>query len=433
MIRSLWTGSNGMVGHQAFIDVIGNNVANTDTIGYRKSIFRFEDLLSQTVRGVYPSGDSPFAVAPYQVGNGPLMTSVDLSFQQGPLEITESPTDLAIQGSGFFCIQKQNETFYTRAGRFVMDDQGHLVQAGTGNFVLGVPYAKEGKIPAPAQAKGQPVKLPVPGDPSYTLGPKATSTIQYRCNLDSALGDSESYTSSSVVYDAQGNAHTLNLTWTKNPETPNSWHWSASLEEDPSQELGTGDISFYNYNDPAKGILSGTILKDGSETASLSFEYPDEGGSASIVLDFTGGGGAMEGVTQFGAPSTTKAISQDGYAKGRYSGVVVGKDGTVFGTYSNDVAVPLYRLSLASFRNPMGLGQEGGNLFYATSNSGKVQHVFPGEANTGTLVSGALEKSNVDTPEAFANVIVAQRGYQASARIVTTSDHFLEVAMQVKR
>ncbi|HPQ37014.1 MAG TPA: flagellar hook protein FlgE [Synergistaceae bacterium] len=432
MIRSLWTGSNGLLGHQTYLDVIGNNIANTDTLGYRKSVLRFQDLLSDTVQGAsFPENGSP-SVGPLQVGNGPLVGSIGVSFLQGPLEITDNPTDLAITGNGFFCVEQGGNTYLTRAGRFVLDDQGYLVQAGTGARFLGVPYGAEGTVPEASE--GSPMKLPVIGDPSYTMESKATSMVAYRCNLDSRLEEGESYTTPCTVYDGQGEAHTLVLTWTKNAEEPNLWNWSAALEESPDEEIGSGSVSFYNHDDPAQGIVNGTIVRDGSETATLSFAYPsEEGGDASITLDFTGGGGPLEGVTQFASASTTRAVFQNGYAEGTYTGVVVGNDGTVYGSYSNDIGVPLYKIALGTVRNPGGLLQEGENLFRVSANTGDLQFVYAGEMGAGGIMSGALEMSNVDTSETFSELIVAQRGYQASARIVTTSDRFLDVAIQTKR
>ncbi len=432
MIRSLWTGSNGLLGHQTYLDVIGNNIANTDTLGYRKSVLRFQDLLSDTVQGAsFPENGSP-SVGPFQVGNGPLVGSVKVSFLQGPLEITDNPTDLAISGSGFFCVEQGGETYFTRAGRFVMDNEGYLVQPGTGAYLLGVPYGAEGL--SPASGIGQPMKLPGVGDPSYVMDPRGTTAIAYRCNLDSGLGEDEPYTTSCLIYDDQGKAHTLNLTWTKNSEEPNLWQWSASLGEDPETEIGSGSVSFYSYDDPDQGIVAGTLVRDGSENPTIAFAYPsEEGGSASIALDFTGGGGPLDGVTQFASPSTTRAILQDGYAQGTYTGVVVGKDGTVYGEYSNQVVSPLYKVTLGTVRNPSGLRQEGENLFHVSANSGDPQYIFAGENGAGMISSGALEMSNVDTAEAFSEIIVAQRGYQASTKIVTTSDRFLDVAIQTKK
>ncbi len=431
MIRSLWTGSNGLIGHQTYLDVIGNNIANTDTLGYRKSVLRFQDLLSDTVQGASTPENGPSSVSPLQVGNGPLVGSIGVSFLQGPLEITDNSTDIAISGSGFFCVEQDGQTYVTRAGHFVVDNEGNLVQSGTGAYLLGVPYNEDGTVSE--ATKGSPIQLPTIGDPSYTMDSKGTSLVAYRCNLDSTLGDDESYETACTVYDDQGEAHNLILTWTKNSEESNSWHWSASLEEDPETEIGSGDIGFYGYDDADQGIVSGTIVRDGSESPTLTFAYPsEEESNASITLDFTGGGGPLDGVTQFASASTTRAILQDGYPEGTYTDVVVGDDGTVYGAYSNDITVPLYKIPLGTFRNPAGLLQEGENLFSVGANSGDLQFVYAGEDGTGSITGGALEMSNVDTAESFSELIVAQRGYQASARIVTTSDHFLDVAIQTK-
>ncbi len=447
VIRSLWTGAAGLVGHQTYLDVLGNNVSNINTVGFRQGAPRFEDLLFSTEREATGPGGGIGGVSPLQVGHGTLVQAIDIIHSQGPVVPTGIPSNLAINGAGYFVVQSGDQELYTRAGNFVVDGLGRVVQSGTGAFLLGVP-AVGGVIPENPGAL-TPIQLPTlpaPGEapgPGYEIPPRATGEVTFRCNLDKNTAAGDSHETSIVLYDPLGGSHSLRVTWTPqvDPTTgdkiPNAWHWQAFLDDDPTP-VGEGDLAFRGVADPDSGAPAGTVIADGTERPSLSLTFPPDPQGvtpdpASVVLDFGGGGNPLDGVTQYGSPSTTRALTQDGYPRGYYEGFSVSSDGTLVGYYSNDVMLPLYRIPMATVRNPMGLQAEGDNNFSLSSNSGSVGYVFPGTQDMGTFVGGAVEMSNMDAAAAFTELIVAQRSYQANARIVTTSDRFLQVGIELRK
>lgn len=455
MIRSLWTGVNGVVGHQTYLDVIGNNVANVNTVGFRRSSPVFSDLLSDLMRGATGPQGNVGGVSPMQVGLGSIVTAIDVSQAAGTLSLTDSPTDIAISGSGFFVVRNEQGQFYTRAGNFVADGEGYLVQSGTGNYLMGTRIG-DGSVPGTPGGL-EPVKIPVPsetGDSEYTLPPKATGGILYACNLDAGMALGDSHATETTVYDNLGNVHQIRVTWSKATEIApdgtetwklNRWTWKAELlDEDPPVEVGSGEIGFSGASDPATGVVAGDIIRDGSEIVAINVPYspvpdPNNPGqtvtpeAGEITLDFGGGGDPLAGITQFGSPSTTRSVKQDGYPMGYRQGVVVTADGVLNVVYSNNMVKPTYRIPLAFFRNPMGLKSEGDVLFSVTANSGDLNLLFPGAENTGKLMGGALEGSNGDLADSFSDLIISQRSFQANARVITTSDAFLKESISMKK
>ena len=228
------------------------------------------------------------------------------------------------------------------------------------------------------------------------------------------------------VYDSLGNAHTLEVSWEKIDN--NQWRWRAWLPSEAGVTISnnTGIMEF----DSDGKITTGSSGVIGLNFASLGAD------DATITLDFTGesfGKDVMEGVTQYGSTFTTKGYYQDGYGMGVLNDFAAGKDGTITGVYSNGVNLPLYRMALALFSNPTGLTKVGSTAFAASNNSGLAQVVAAGEGGAGTIAGGTLEMANVDLSEEFVRLIVAQRGFQANARVVTTSDQVLEEVINIKR
>ena len=447
MIRSLWTGAAGLVGHQTYLDVLGNNVSNMNTVGFRQGAPRFEDLLFSTEHDATGAGEGIGGVNPLQVGHGTLVQAIDIIHSQGPVVPTGIPSNLAINGAGYFVVQSGGKELYTRAGNFTVDGMGRMVQSGTGALLLGVP-AVGGVIPetpgglAPIQLPTMPAPGEAPG-PGYEIPAQATSEVAFRCTLNQSTAAGETHETSIAVYDGDGNPHTLSVVWTPqvDPTTgdvvPNAWHWQAFLDN-ATDPTGEGDLAFRGAADPVSGAPAGTIIADGTEKPSVTLNFPPDPNGATpsptaVVLDFGGQGNPLEGVTQYGSPSTTRAVAQNGYPKGYYQGLSVGSDGTLVGHYSNDKMVPLYRIPMASVRNPMGLQAEGENNFSVSSNSGNVGYIFADAGGVGTFVGGAVEMSNMDAAAAFTELIVAQRSYQANARIVSTSDRFLQVGIELRR
>ena len=666
MLRSLMTGVTGVRAHQTMLDVVGNNVANVNTTGFKKSMTVFQDLLYQTSRGATAPGDNRGGINPLQIGLGVSVAGVEMVNTAGPLQSTGNRTDVAITGDGFFVLSDGMNKLYTRAGNFSQDGNGVLVHVGTGYKVQGYQMVQD---PSNPMKYIQDAQL---GDIKILVGSKMeakeTNIVGYRCNLDSRVGTylpfgisnmnatttftnsvagempfngtiintgstggttglfstyeikddlgvvlatvnleitgtldgkpvlrlaggaanvpvtgstdvityrdgilrvetatgrvtwnanilsgatyssfkledkttpptvtydillefdegslskditpavlwiddgtnmsrvelsipvkadgtfnipengfqladllatgsgtlpapwdtpgnivfkpaSEGYgiqilaindsnnldlnivnsitqdmtatqSTKSEIFDCQGIRHTFEVVYKKVGE--NNWRWEAFFPDEPEliPEPSNGFIQF----GPCGKLIS-------PDSVELSIPYSVTGVQDAIVtLDFSGKSfgytDAIEGVTQYGSESTTKPYFQDGYAMGIMSDFEISKDGTINGLYTNGKTIPLYRISLALFANPNGLTRMGDTAFRESANSGMAQIGAPMEGGAGETIGGNLEMSNVDISEEFTRLILAQRGFQANARIITVSDGMLEELVNLKR
>ncbi|WP_286934883.1 MULTISPECIES: flagellar hook protein FlgE [Aminobacterium] len=639
MLRSLMTGVSGVRGHQTLLDVVGNNIANVNTVGFKKSTVTFQDLLYQTSRGASSPQDNRGGINPMQVGLGVNIGAIETIHSQGQLQYTGNRTDMAIQGDGYYVMSDGGRTLYSRAGNFILDANGNIVQSGTGYMLKGYTLETDPNDPTRYIKGTQLVDMTIPV--GQKLPAKATTLSGFRCNLDSRVGaylpmgfltngvkatgilngvdraitfgtgtdvnsfltikvgdqtiqmklngvdqntkrpklndntftldgntynvtfDSESgvlkmknadagkpndaweyelgammdYEVFSVaesdgtehhylvefndlgsqsgdrelvlwgdndtsmvnrfstnvtashdgtfidqsgkglslgstfpvgelfavpsskgqgleirqgaasgdvlttinqripsthvtkldVFDSLGNSHTLEVSWEKIDN--NQWRWRAWLPTESGITLkdNTGIISFG----------SDGKIETASATPTMFLGFGALGAEdASIKLDFSGrsfGKEEIEGVTQYGSAFTTKAYYRDGYEMGVLNDFAVGSDGTVVGVYSNGESRALYRLGLAIFANPSGLEKVGNTAFIESANSGIAQVVSPLEGGAGKISGGSLEMGNVDLSEEFVRLIIAQRGFQANARVVTTSDQVLEELVNMKR
>ncbi|MBP6332149.1 MAG: flagellar hook protein FlgE [Aminivibrio sp.] len=630
MLRSLMSGVSGVRGHQTLLDVVGNNIANVNTVGFKKSNVTFQDLMYQTSKGASAPGEARGGINPMQVGLGVNVAAIETIHSQGQLQFTGNRTDMAVEGDGYYVVSDGTEQLYTRAGNFILDANGNLVQSGTGFMVKGFGMTVDPNDPSSYTMGSNLTDINIPV--GQKIPAKATELTGYRCNLDSRVeaylpmgietndssltvnlgtdryvlsnisGDStqagfltlstaagatapagiecayngidttsgyplldvtlsgafidpldpltsdydsatgtltllnslnqivskielsgfmnfqmvtDSTSGTAVnylveydddastgnrilnlwsetaadpetleitmnsdgtfqlpgtppiggsplsaratenglgitllngstslatinqkiasvhntkldVYDSLGNAHTLEVSWEKIDN--NQWRWRAWLPSEAGVTISnnTGIMEF----DSDGKITTGSSGVIGLNFASLGAD------DATITLDFTGesfGKDVMEGVTQYGSTFTTKGYYQDGYGMGVLNDFAAGKDGTITGVYSNGVNLPLYRMALALFSNPTGLTKVGSTAFAASNNSGLAQIVAAGEGGAGTIAGGTLEMANVDLSEEFVRLIVAQRGFQANARVVTTSDQVLEEVINIKR
>jgi len=633
MLRSLQSGVSGVKGHQTMLDVVGNNISNVNSVGFKKSRVTFQDLLYQNMRGATAPADNMGGTNPMQIGLGVSVAAIETIQTQGPPQYTGNRTDLAIQGDGYFIVGSGEGTFYTRAGNFVLDGNGNMVQSGTGLQLMGYKMEVDPNDPTRyiAGTDLQGINIPV----GQKLEAMATTLVGFRCNLDSrvssylpfgfegenvtfnpvingqevqisfAEGDTDNgfikvtfeadssdslqidligvnsdgpvfgdtstiidigganytvtftgsdnaltitdgggnvvwqndlsnyfnfatfaaednnetsfnfiaefdppgeklhlwgYDGTNLVhyyydvtmdeegkfetvdpsldpsldpsgdgfsfspivssggyaitfedpsqpaseqvlltlsqqldsthsakldiYDSLGNPHTLEVKWSK--IGPNQWSWTAYFPNESGLSGSSGVISF-----GPDGKVSG------GGTVSMNVDFGAYGADVStITLDFSGeslGKDLVDGVTQYGSGFTTKAYYQDGYPMGVLQDFSVGQDGTIVGSYSNGRNKTLYSLPVALFANPQGLVKEGETLFSVSPNSGLPEIVTPQEGGAGSILGGTLEMANVDLTEEFVNLIMAQRGFQANARVITTSDQVLEELMNIKR
>ena len=662
MLRSLMTGVTGIRAHQTMLDVVGNNVANVNTTGYKKSSTVFQDLLYQNSRGATAPGDNRGGINPVQVGLGVQVAGIELINTGAPLQYTGSRTDIAIQGDGLFVLSDGMNKLYSRAGNFSLDANGVLDHVGTGFRLQGYQMVQDPANPMNYIQDGQ------LGDIQLKIGDKIeakeTNLVGYKCNLDSRVptylpfgisnmsatttlnsptpgvlpfdctivntgaagGSSTIFTTYEIkdeqgvvlakvdlemlgiidgkpvlqlaggpatitgssdvieyqdgilrivaangrvtwnanilsgaefssfkledktapptvthnvllefdegniskglmpavlwldngpgllrieldipvkadgtfdipengldlstitssgsfptpwttpgniimkpaadgygiqilaitdtsnldlsvvnvttqnmtathstkgdIFDCQGISHVFEVVFKKVGE--NNWRWEAYFPNEPDliPDPPNGYIEF----GPCGKLISPSFVE-------VSIPYSVTGAQdAKVTLDFSGKmfgyDDVLEGITQYGSPKTTKAWFQDGYAMGVLNDFYVAQDGTINGRYDNGKTIPLYRVALATFANPNGLERVGNTAFRESANSGMAQIGVPMEGGAGEVIGNNLEMSNVDIAEEFTRLILAQRGFQANARIVTVSDGMLEELVNLKR
>jgi flagellar hook protein FlgE len=417
MMRSLNAAVSGIDANQTMLDVIGNNIANSNTTGYKSDRAEFEDLLGQQLSSPTAPTTSAGGVNPMSVGAGVRVASIGTSFVEGSLEQTGVTTDVAITGNGFLVAQRDGQTYYTRAGNLKTDSDGNLTTAD-GSFIQGYPAINGVVTP-----NGTLGKLSIP---SNTVSkPQESSTVTIGGNLPA--GGTDPVQSSITVYDTLGRAVNVNLTFT--PAGANTWNMTGQAV-DPS----TGALSdlwatpqSVGFTNGAVSSLNGTPFTGDTKIAATT---PPPGWAGSLSIDFpaTTDSGSL---TQVAGQQTAAATKQDGYASGTLRGFSIGADGTVSATFSNGESQSVGQLATALFSNPMGLTKTGATMFQSTVNSGLAQIGAPGSGGRGALVDGSLETSNVDLGKELTNLIVAQSAYQANTKVVTTSNQVLQSLVQM--
>jgi flagellar hook protein FlgE len=396
VLRSLFSGITGLRSHQTMMDVVGNNIANVNTTGFKSSTTVFEDTLSQMVRAAAAPGQGLGGLNPAQVGLGVQVGGISTNFGQGSAQTTNKTSDLMIQGDGFFVMNKGPEEVYTRAGNFNFDTDGRLTN-NQGWTVQGYP-AVNGVVDlnAPLQDIVLPSGTTLPPDPSSRVGLSG--------NIPS--GTTGVLTRSATTYDMLGGQHVLTISMTHN---------------------GTDGFDI-SVADSAAGttVAAGSITFDNAGVATISPTSVTFADGTVVDIDLTD-------TTNFGGPSSFDVKQADGYASGSLEQYKIGPDGTVTGVFSNGQKLPMAQIGLVNFNNPAGLEKIGNTSFRATTNSGLPQRGVAASGGRGTLISGTLEMSNVDLATEFTNLIIAQRGFQANSRVITSSDEMLTDLVNIKR
>ena len=475
---SLFSGISGLNTLGNAMTVIGDNIANVNTVGFKSSRVTFQDVLSQTVSTTAGTA---------QVGRGTSLADITSSFSQGSFESTDSTTDLAIGGAGFFVVRDPsnvNNEYYTRSGQFSFDKDGNFVNPA-GYIVRGWELDQNG------QDIGSITDITMS---SFTSPPSATDRITVVTNLDSGAQNLSAalhlewdaqnaipiadtayeYQTTVKIYDSLGDTHDLTLYY--DPGTGSTWEFIVTCN--PSEDnrtgaqarlalgdngvgmLGRGEIQFnaasgvisdINWIEftPAAGdydLTTGTwTTRD--EALDLTNGYftlaPDFLGGSPLTVELVFGSVYSSGAaswlndslstTQFASASTTIFQSSTGYGAGDLQSVTVGTDGVITGQYSNGEVIPLYRVALAKFQNMQGLYKEGGNLFRETRISGVPITARPGTNGLGSISPNSLEQSNVDIATEFVKMITTQRGFQANSKIITVTDQMLSELINLKR
>lgn len=423
MIRSMFSAVSGLRNHQTMMDVVGNNVANVNSAGFKSSTTVFQDVLSQVLRGAGDGNGTTGGTNPAQVGLGSRVAAITTNFGQGALQRTGRSTDFAIQGDGFFTTDFAGQALYTRAGSFSVDANGRLATQ-EGALVQGWQADPLGRVNTNAEV--QALVIPV-GD---VVPPVQTSEVIVSGNLPSDAVVGTTVSNSCTVYNGQGAGTTVRVEFTKTAADT----WSTSY-----RVVDANGVLQPTPPAAATPLTGGplTFGPTGEVTSSYDLTLPGgvipgfaAGQDITIAL---GAAGAPNRVTQFGEITSLAILDQNGSAAGSLQTFSVSQEGLIVGTYSNGRTRAIGQLALAFFANPEGLEKAGGSNFRMTVNSGLPQMGQPGQAGRGLISTGTLEMSNVDLASEFTNLIVAQRGFQANSRVVTTSDELLQEVVNLKR
>jgi flagellar hook protein FlgE len=419
MLRSMYSGISGLRTHQTMMDVVGNNIANVNTAGYKSSSTVFQDVLSQTLQGAGAPADGAGGTNPAQVGLGVKLGAISTNFAQGATQLTGRATDLAIQGDGFFAVRQGGENLYTRAGSFNFDANGQLVTP-SGASVLG--WAAQAGVVNP-NGPLEPVRLPI----GQTLPPVQTGVVRLGGNLPDTTYDADadpvSITNGVTIYDSQGAPIKLSVTYTQTAD--DAWSVQATAPNadgsTPDAVVGSGTLTW----DPATGTFaeSDMTLAAAGMTSVGNF-------TSDVTVQF---GTPEEPMTQYAGANSVSALEQDGAAIGALQSFTISPDGVVMGIFSNGMQEAVAQIAMANFANPGGLEKVGGSMYRPSPNSGLVQTGVAGQGGRGTLSGGTVEMSNVDLAQEFTNLIVAQRGFQANSRVISSSDELLQDLVNLKR
>lgn len=422
MLTSLFTGISGLNANSLALSVIGDNVANANTVGFKASRANFGDILSQTLGGA----------SAMQVGRGAMIIDIQKLFSQGTLETTSNPLDLAIEGDGFFVVRQENgPTYYTRAGQFRINKDGYLVDP---NGYLLQAY----QIDANGNLTGGIGDVYLAG---LASSPSASTSITMQVNLDSRdsvaqpwtftpgatlpLSDTYNYSTAITIYDSQGNPHLVYTYFRKTAQNT----WQARVVYDDRQSAPPGSV---NYVEATGSPITLTFDANGNLTSTptgsltFNFAYWTGGGTQPVTIDFSNS-------TQYGSPNAVIFQNQNGYTAGNLIAVTVDQDGVIAGVFTNGQVRNVAQVVLAKFVAAHNLTKVGKNLFLESFSSGGPTYGSPGTVGVGKVFANSLEASNVDLAEEFIRMIAAQRGYQANVRVITTTDNMLNELMNIVR
>jgi flagellar hook protein FlgE len=447
MMKALYSGVSGLQANQQKMDVVGNNIANVNTVAYQASRVVFSDLLYQTISSSTAPNDTTGSGGSNakQIGLGVKIGAVDVLTTKGGTESTGNATDLSIAGDGYFIVKNgaAGSYLFTRAGDFSIDENGNLV-TGDGLNVCGwTDYTvnDDGTYQFDTDQTVSPINIYADdtNGNKKIIAAQATKNAIFAGSLDSseeAAGTAAAdigtatpaaqYTTTMTVYDSLGNSHELKVAFTKcyvdttdpsNPDT--TWYWTVAGDSGTTLAGNSGYLKFDS---------NGKIVTDDpgySTTPTLTITPAATSGANSLAvkIDFAN-------LSTTAAASSAQTTNVDGYAAGTLESIAIDANGVIMGVYTNGQQQPLGMVALAQFANPSGLQRVGNNYYTATANSGTFTN---GVAAKGAITSGTLEMSNVDLSNEFSQMITTQRAYQASSKLVTVADEMLETIIDMKR
>lgn len=426
LLTALSSGTTGLEASSLELSVVGDNIANANTVGFKAGRAAFEDHLSQSVIG-----------GAGQIGLGTRLEAVQMMITQGSLTTTGLTTDLALQGGGYFAVSGAHNgaegTYYTRAGQFTVDRDGYMVNL-EGLRVQGFPADPAGNLSG------------VPGDlliGTASAQPNPTTNITVKANLQADApvlvapwdpldpSATSNFSTSATVYDTLGAAHPVQIFFRKTGLA--TWDWHAMTDgagltggtPGVLTEIATGTLDF-DTNGALVNVTQASNFNPLGATAPqpLTFNFGDE-----TAL----GGTGLLGVTQFATASASTFIGQDGFGSGQLASIKINAQGVITGIFTNGQTRTLAQVAVASFSAPDRLQGVGGNLLSMTQEAGQPVVGAPGSGGRGSIVAGALEQSNVDLAEQFVRLIAAQRAFQANSKTITTADQLLSELIAMKR
>jgi flagellar hook protein FlgE len=483
MLRSLNAGVSGLTNQQIQLDIIGNNIANVNTNGYKSQRVTFQEQFAETLKGGAAPQGNLGGTNPAQIGLGVKVGSIDTVQTQGTLNPTGKNTDLAVSGNGFFVLSDGQTTSYTRDGAFDFDRNGNFIKTSNGFRVQGwnAQPGPNGTVTINSAQPVQPIVVPA----GTTIPPQATQNIRLNGNLEAltpsnpnpgrfvgvptptappGLVANSSANVSVQLFDSQGNPLKGQLQFTKvqsvtqpvaalglPAQSLSAWKvdffpvdTTSFTGLTPTTGATVGYVEFTNSGQLAGYVPSGSDPAIAAPTSTLpSVGLTSQATGTPQTVSFNLGTPGQQGaMTNYADPQTNIAkafysqtpnmMDQDGYTAGSLTGVTVDPTGTMNGIFSNGRTRVLAQVAMAAFTNPAGLSQEGGNLFKNTPNSGEAQIGTASTGLRGTITPGALENSNVDLAAEFSNMIIAQRGLQSNSKIITTADEVLQELMNLK-
>jgi len=430
-IGSFSAGLSGLNANSAYLSVIGNNLANINTIAFKGSAVSFQDLVSQSLGGGSQN--------PMQSGLGVAVGSVSPVFSQGAIENTRDAANVAIQGSGFFVVDGAQGRSFTRAGNFSFNAAG-VLSTPDGQAVQGwtTVDATTGKV----VTTGNLANITIA--PGVLRAPGATSNFKSLTNLDSSAAVGTEFTSSVQVFDALGQSHVMTTTYTNTGV--GQWDFEVALPgADVSggtagspTTVAAGSLAFDAAGKLAS-VTPGTGASGGGSGATmlpLTITTPAwaDGAAANTidwsVIDSSTGAATLTG---FRAASATSSTTRNGNGSGMIDNISIESDGTIVAAFGAGEKVAVGQIAMATFNNPKGLVKLGANRYGESEAAGMPNVGVAGTGGRGTLVGSALEQSNVDIAQEFTQMILAQRGYQANSKTITVSDELMVETLNLKR
>ena len=406
LLSSLFTGVSGLTSNSEAMGIIGDNISNANTVGFKSSKAVFSDLFST----ILANGSIT-----RQLGRGSQLSGSLKEFSQGAFEASTNALDMAIDGSGFFVVNNGTGNQYTRAGQFRLNENG-LVQAVTGEVLQGQKITND-------VVSADVGNIDLAGVQS---APQATTTFTLGANLDGAATAASTFTSPVTIYNSVGTQVIASIKFTKVADA-NSWGYAITTSDGTLTSGASGTVSFDSSGNLTSPTTDQAIVIDysASKTPALT---------QNLTWDLIGSSGITNGkLTGFSAASNNNSLVQDGFSTGTLVGLTTNSTGIISGLFNNGQTDKLFQVTLGDFLAPSGLQRAGSNLFSETAESGQVVLGTAGTGGFGGITGQSLELSNVDLAQQFVTMIQTQQAFQASARIITTADDLMTEAVNLVR